>query len=143
MSHGPLPWEPRPPLYVVTHGLTMTAYVDGLPVAVKRLAPHEAANLAIDLLTGLRMSLGTLQPALNSAGATIAQIDSACLSFRHDFGLMDHQERNAIRHQASMWQQAWAKVQSAAPTENLPFRAHEANRRADGVNIHADHEEQP
>ena len=89
MSHGPLPREPRPPLYVVTHGLTLTAYVDGLPVAAKSLAPHEAANLAIDLLTGLRMSLGN------------------------------------------------------TPTENLPFRQHEAIRRADGVTIHADHEEQP
>ena len=29
------------------------------------------------------------------------------------------------------------------PTENLTFRQHEANRRADGVTIHADHEEQP
>ena len=89
MSHGHLPPEPRPPLYVVTHGLTLTAYVDGLPVAAKRLAPHEAANLAIDLLTGLRMSLGN------------------------------------------------------TPTENLPFRQHIENRRADGVTIHADHEEQP
>jgi hypothetical protein len=49
MSHGYIPPEPRPPLFVVTHGLTLTAYVEGLPVAVKRLAQHEAANLAIDL----------------------------------------------------------------------------------------------
>ena len=84
MTHGYIPPEPRQPLFVVTHGLTLTAYVDGLPVAVKRLAQHEAANLAIDLLTGLRMSLGN------------------------------------------------------TPTENLPFRQHEANRRADGVTIHAD-----
>ena len=63
MTYGPLPREPRPPLYVVTHGLTLTAYQDGIPVARKTLMPHEAANLAIDLLTGLRMCLGNVPPS--------------------------------------------------------------------------------
>jgi hypothetical protein len=65
------------------------------------------------------------------------------MSFRHDFGLMDEQQREALRFQASEWAHAWEKALSATPTENLPFRQHEATRRADGVTIHADHEEQP
>jgi hypothetical protein len=156
MSHGCIPPEPRPPLYVVTHGLTLTAYVDGLPVAVKRLAPHEAANLAIDLLTGLRMSLGNTQTLDGRLSVRVqAIIDGdyprpVAVIYRKDGQASKH---DLCAHALAMYVdcpdcmtealRAALSRSTQTPTENLPFRAHEANRRDDGVTIHADHEEQP
>lgn len=36
-------------------------------------------------------------------------LDSVCLSFRHDFGLLSEEERNRIRFQAKEWLYAWRK----------------------------------
>jgi len=41
--------------------------------------------------------------------ATPQQIDSACLSYRHDFGLMPEEDRNRLRFQAREWLIAWLK----------------------------------
>ena len=40
---------------------------------------------------------------------TPAQIDSACLSYRHDFGLLPDHERAALRYEALEWWIAWQK----------------------------------
>lgn len=40
---------------------------------------------------------------------TEKQIDSACLSFRHDFGLMNDREKQKLRFQAREWLIAWMK----------------------------------
>jgi len=40
---------------------------------------------------------------------TPEQINSACLSFRHDFGLLNDDERAAIRFEAREWLRAWQK----------------------------------
>lgn len=36
-------------------------------------------------------------------------LDSVCLSFRHDFGILSEEERNKIRFQAKEWLLAWRK----------------------------------
>lgn len=36
-------------------------------------------------------------------------LDSVCLSFRHDFGLLTEEEQNQIRFQAKEWLYAWRK----------------------------------
>ena len=41
---------------------------------------------------------------------TDEQIDSACLSYRHDFGLLSVSEQDYIRFQAKEWAAALAKV---------------------------------
>ena len=40
---------------------------------------------------------------------TEKQIWSACLSFRHDFGLMEYREKESLRFQAIEWLRAWQK----------------------------------
>lgn len=40
---------------------------------------------------------------------TPAQIDSACLSYRHDFGLLSGAERATLRSEALQWLIAWQK----------------------------------
>lgn len=41
--------------------------------------------------------------------ATDKQIDSACMSFRHDFGLLDEKKREDVRMAAKYWLEAWMK----------------------------------
>lgn len=57
MTHGPLPREPRPPMFIVTPGPTLTAYINGIPVAEAILSPEAAQYLAIELLTAVRMTM--------------------------------------------------------------------------------------
>ena len=40
---------------------------------------------------------------------TPKQLESACLSFRHDYGLLDEEERKMVRFQAMEWLTAWQK----------------------------------
>lgn len=40
---------------------------------------------------------------------TEAQVDSACLSFSHDFGLLPEGDRNQLRFLAREWLHAWLK----------------------------------
>jgi hypothetical protein len=40
---------------------------------------------------------------------TPQQISSACLSFRHDFGLLSPEEKNRVRFEATEWLHAWLK----------------------------------
>ena len=51
------------------------------------------------------------------------EIDSACMYFRHDYGLMGPIERDNLRFMASEWLYSWRKVQE--DTER-------ANRAIDG-----------
>lgn len=37
---------------------------------------------------------------------TAAQINSACLSYRHDFGLLPIEEQNLLRNQCKWWFEA-------------------------------------
>jgi len=41
--------------------------------------------------------------------ATEEQVDSACLSYRHDFGLLPEGDRNQLRFEAREWLHAWLK----------------------------------
>lgn len=40
---------------------------------------------------------------------TETQINSACMSYRHDFGLLDQEERDRVRWEAKEWLHAWLK----------------------------------
>src|SRR5690606_22494577 len=46
------------------------------------------------------------------AEPTQAQIDDACMWYRHDFGLLDDEEREHMRSQARAWFGAWGKALS-------------------------------
>lgn len=41
--------------------------------------------------------------------STRSQIDSACMSYRHDFGLLEAEKRNSLRNDARHWLEAWMK----------------------------------
>lgn len=45
---------------------------------------------------------------------TDAQVNSACLSYRHDFGLLQDQQREMVRFEAKEWLIAWQKALPAA-----------------------------
>jgi hypothetical protein len=49
---------------------------------------------------------------------TEAEIDDACLSYRHDFGLLKEIEQEGLRFDARDWLLAWAKVSWAAYRSN-------------------------
>jgi len=70
--------------------------------------------MVIDMNTGLPFSDGVESyysidtSNLKVKGAfpkelTEAQIESACLSYRHDFGLLSEEEKDLIRHQCKWW----------------------------------------
>lgn len=40
---------------------------------------------------------------------SLDQLNNACLSYRHDFGLLSPEDKNAIQHEALAWLQAWQK----------------------------------
>ncbi len=46
---------------------------------------------------------------LGSANPTLAQVESVCLSFRHDYGLMDDEAKKSLQFQATEWLHAWLK----------------------------------
>jgi len=46
---------------------------------------------------------------------TDAQLASACMSYRHDFGLLDGLERTLVLHQARDWLHAWQKELDLTP----------------------------
>ena len=43
---------------------------------------------------------------------TQAQIDDACMWYRHDFGLLSESERDSVRFEARQWFRAWGKALS-------------------------------
>jgi hypothetical protein len=53
---------------------------------------------------------------------TDAQVASACLSYRHDFGLLPSLEQDVLMWRAREWLRAWQKEMRAA----LPPPAQEA-----------------
>ena len=57
MSHGPIQWEPRPPMFICTPGPTVTAYVDGVEVARAVISQSAALVLAAQLLTAVSVRL--------------------------------------------------------------------------------------
>lgn len=46
---------------------------------------------------------------LSAAEPTREQILSACLSYRHDFGLLSEEDRKAVEFEAVEWLRAWRK----------------------------------
>jgi hypothetical protein len=100
------------------------------PSAARAIQPFErypaiAAEVSRMASTGVVGSLIDWQnfiDALNSAllpdaaairaaafEPTDAQINSACLSFRHDYGLLDDHDRERLRFVAIEWLRAWQK----------------------------------
>lgn len=49
---------------------------------------------------------------------TKEEVDFACLSFRHDFGLLSAKEADGVRDEAQEWLRAWLTVldMTATPT---------------------------
>jgi hypothetical protein len=57
--------------------------------------------------------LYTALPKRELQELTNEQIDSACLSYRHDFGLMSVAQQDYIRFQAKEWAEALAKARGS------------------------------
>lgn len=79
---------------------------------------HEEAFGAIQQdLDNWKAALAPAQPAPQVV-PTDAQVASACLSYRHDFGLLDEVNRAAMMWQAKEWLHAWRKEFAAlAPAQ--------------------------
>lgn len=52
---------------------------------------------------------------------TAQQVDSVCLSYRHDFGLLDEDDKNKLRFQAKEWLIAWQKEGLDLPVKPWAF----------------------
>lgn len=50
---------------------------------------------------------------------TLAQLNSACMWYRHDFGLMDAEEQERMRWAAKEWLRAWRKELEVATPPTL------------------------
>ena len=48
---------------------------------------------------------------------TRRQIDEACMSYRHDFGLLSIADADVVRFQAREWLRAWQKVEGGSKRE--------------------------
>ena len=68
-------------------------------------------NIAINdaLVDAWNRRADLAQPAQVRVKPTDAQINSACLSYRHDFGLMTKRDQDNLRFQANEWLIAWQK----------------------------------
>ena len=76
------------------------AYSDGLWIEAWDAPPSGAEYIRADLAA---------VPAQVRVRPTDAQINSACLSYRHDFGLRDKRDQDNLRFQANEWLIAWQK----------------------------------
>lgn len=47
---------------------------------------------------------------LLSAEPTRAQVFDACLSYRHDFGIMDKEKAMSLQYEAMEWLRCWRKA---------------------------------
>jgi hypothetical protein len=73
--------------------------------------------LGAALLDGLPAPPSPMEAAMGEP--TEAQINDACMWYRHDFGLLQGQEREMVRFQAKEWLRAWGKALPAAPAEDV------------------------
>jgi hypothetical protein len=56
----------------------------------------------------------------NNWKPTFAQIESACYSYRHDFGLLPKEEQDRVRASARYWLEAWLKEIPSTPVLRQP-----------------------
>jgi hypothetical protein len=53
--------------------------------------------------------------AAGNTQPTPQQVSSACMSYRHDYGLMNAQDRSLLEFSAREWLHAWRKEAGAVP----------------------------
>ncbi len=58
--------------------------------------------------------------AANNWKPTAAELDSACYSYRHDFGLLSKDEQDRVRATARYWLEAWLKEMPQTPALRMP-----------------------
>jgi hypothetical protein len=56
----------------------------------------------------------------NNWKPTVAEIESACYSYRHDFGLLPKDEQDRVRASARYWLEAWLKEIPSTPVLRQP-----------------------
>ncbi len=74
--------------------------------------------------------------AVEPEAPTLAQLNSACMSYRHDFGLMEDEERERLRWAAKEWLRAWRKEVAWAAHPSPPA---DTLAEAHGEPAHDDH----
>lgn len=78
-------------------------------------------------------------PAQVRVMPTDAQINSACLSYRHDFGLMNKRDQDNLRFEANEWLIAWRKAARILPAlDPADIREAALREAADSVRSMAD-----
>ena len=71
-------------------------------------ALHEVNELAKEY-QDLKAEVERLRRALES-DVHAAVVDDACMSFRHDFGLLSHDDQQILRRAALVWLEVWGKA---------------------------------
>lgn len=83
---------------------------DAMPKTVSALTPASRFwDTDPHLVEYIRADPARAPLAEALAVPTDDQVASACLSYRHDFGLLDAKERAALMWQAREWLNAWRK----------------------------------
>ena len=83
----------------------------------------EVSDTTIGVLTQIDNMVCTLvhQAAQPAVPLTERDLASACLSYRHDFGLMDETDRGLLMFQAREWARAFGlSITAAAPEKGQP-----------------------
>lgn len=97
--------------YMQLHAGEMTAQERRTVTAVVEAIGRQVSAI---LATGLVPDEAAIR-----AEPTDAQINSACLSFRHDYGLLDDHDRERLRFVAVEWLRAWQKEGFGADRDEI------------------------
>jgi hypothetical protein len=66
------------------------------------------------LIERLTAEVERLRAALLEDEPTVEQVNDACLSYAHDYGLMNREDREKLSWQAKWWLHAWRKTLARA-----------------------------
>ncbi len=90
--------------------------LEGMPLSEARAAFEDAASIWMDREPATPPAAPGAEARIDSKAVvrymqkpSAKRIDSACMSYRHDFGLLSAEEQSQLRHDAKHWGYAWAK----------------------------------
>lgn len=93
---------------------------DNIPRMGSEVIPTQVCLLleAADIITSLREEVERLRAGLDRE-PTEAEVADACLTYRHDFGLLSVVERTMLASQAKWWLDAWQKAFARSLTTHM------------------------
>ena len=85
--------------------ITIVWFEKGMEGGSPNMCPMEAILYSLEV-----MEREAKAKESNQQSPTQSEIDSACLSYRHDYGLMAEADKQLLRCEAMDWLEAWKKA---------------------------------